>query len=69
MWYRIKKFFSIKSTLHIYMKSGNVIKMKCKEFKCSKLSGNANRSLAIDGADCYTWSIDVDEIEAIICNK
>jgi hypothetical protein len=61
-------FFRKKLTLNIYMKSGNVIEIKCDKFECSRLSGDGAKSLTIDGADC-TWSIDIGEVEAIICKK
>ena len=46
-----------------YMKSGNVISLKFKEFTISKLSGSENnREMTYDGCN-KKFSIDIDEIE------
>jgi len=66
----LKKNKDDKIDLFIYMKSGNVINIKCTEFESSKLTGNnGNRTLSITNPDCMSWTIDVGEIEAIICKK
>lgn len=49
-----------------YMKSGNKISLKFKEFEISRLYDNKNREMTWQGCKKHAFSIDLDEVEAVV---
>ena len=52
-----------------YLKSGSIVTMRFKKFEITKLSGTlGKREMDFDGSS-ETFTIDVDELEAVVIKK
>lgn len=63
-----RKLFSSKFKVTFYMKSGNSFDIEFDEFEISKLSGEGQRTMEWKNSS-HNFTVDVNEIEAVIINQ